>query len=128
MTGWFDEEGQALPDDHLDALLSGSGFVSLVALVEGRPVGCITAHELPMTRSAGRELLVYDLAVDPGFRRRGIGRALVEAVRLRARERDCECVFIPVDREDREALAFYHGIGGKAMAVVHVEFAPAPSP
>jgi amino-acid N-acetyltransferase len=60
----------------------------LVAFDEGRLVGCGALHFY--TASSGE---VRSLAVDPGAKARGIGRALVEALEQEARAQELHSIF-----------------------------------
>jgi putative acetyltransferase len=51
----------------------------LIALVDGAPAGCVALRRLDASRAEGKRLWVR-----PAFRRHGIGRALLERLRLEA--------------------------------------------
>ncbi len=51
------------------------------------------------------------LAVDPGARQRGLGRALMAEAERLLRERGCPKINLQVRRDNREAMAFYERIG-----------------
>jgi aminoglycoside 3-N-acetyltransferase I len=120
----FDEPRRPLPDDYVDALLARADFWALAAVEGDEPLGGITAHVLPMTRSPSRELFVYDVAVREDRQRRGIGRAmLVELTALAARAQ-IESVFVAVADEDVHAMDFYRGVGGAESAVTMFSFDP----
>jgi tRNA-Thr(GGU) m(6)t(6)A37 methyltransferase TsaA len=113
----FEEEPEALSDDYVAGLLARPSFWAIAAFDGGEAVGCITGHELPMTRHERRELFVYDLAVRDDQQRRGIGRRLVEALVAGAAGADIDVVFVPADDEDAHAIAFYERIGGRPADV-----------
>jgi tRNA-Thr(GGU) m(6)t(6)A37 methyltransferase TsaA len=109
----FDEEPEKLTDAYLAGLLADDSFWAIAAFDADEAIGCITGHELPMTRHERRELFVYDLAVREDQQRRGIGRRLVETLVAGAAARDIDVVFVPADDDDDHALAFYERIGGR---------------
>ena len=117
MTAVFDEPAEPLSDEYVDALLSSSSFWAIAAFVDDRVVGGITAHTIPMTRSPSAELFVYDLAVDAGSRRLGIGGQLVAELRARGAEAGIAEIFVPVDEDDAEAVAFYRSLAGQESPV-----------
>ncbi|HEY1087540.1 MAG TPA: GNAT family N-acetyltransferase, partial [Archangium sp.] len=78
----FEEGTGALSDAWVSRLLQSPAFFALVALEGDAPVGGITAHALPMTREEKTELFIYDLAVRADRQRLGIGRALVDELRV----------------------------------------------
>ena len=54
--------------------------------------------------------------------RRGIGRRLLAALRRAAHGVGIGTVFVPVDDEDTEAVAFYSAVGGTPRPVTFFEF------
>ena len=117
MAAVFDEPSDALSAAYVQSLLSRSDFWLLAALHDGAPLGGVTAHALPMTRSEATELFIYDLAVQEAHQRRGVGGALVKELRKLAAEQGITVAFVPADNEDAHALAFYRALGGEAAAV-----------
>lgn len=113
------EEGDPTPlsEAYVRGVLSRPEFFALAAVVAGEPVGGITAHALPMTRAQSSELFLYDLAVLPAFQRRGVGRALVEALRREGEAVGIGVSFVPADVEDEHALLFYRALGGEEAEV-----------
>lgn len=76
-----------------------------VAELEGRIVGFL------MARLAVRELEILNLAVAPGARRSGVGRALVRAALEAAAAQGATGVFLEVRESNAAALAFYDRLG-----------------
>ncbi len=113
----FEEDHEPLSDGYIADLLADPSFWAIGAFDDAEPIGCITGHELPMTRAERRELFVYDLAVRGDRQRRGIGRRLVEALVEGAAEAGIDVVFVPADDEDTHALAFYESLGGRPAPV-----------
>jgi aminoglycoside 3-N-acetyltransferase I len=113
----FEAEPAELSDRYLADLLTSGSFWAIGAFEADEPVGCITAHELPMTRSERTELFIYDLAVRADRQRRGIARRLVDTLVSDAAERGTDVVFVAADDEDDHALAFYADLGGRPAPV-----------
>ena len=59
----------------------------------------------------GHEIHITNLAVDPGFRRRGVARALLGQTIEGARRSGVELVFLEVRPTNVEALALYESFG-----------------
>ena len=123
MANVFEEDYDDLSDDYLDRLLGRGDFWALAAVVNDVIVGGLTAHTLPLTRSATSELFIYDLAVQPDYQRQGVGRRLVTELRSQAAALGIGTVFVPADDEDAHAIAFYRSIGGTASSVTFFTFA-----
>ncbi len=73
----------------------------------------MTGVELFHPDKPGPEMFLYELGVDEGFRGRGIGRSLVEALTALAWERDCYGMWVLTDEENAAAMATYRGAGGR---------------
>lgn len=120
----FEERVRPLPDEYVDTLLARTDFWALAAVEGDEPVGGITAHVLPMTRSPSRELFVYDVAVREDRQRRGIGRAMLVELVAHAGREGIESVFVAVADEDVHAMDFYRAVGGAESPVTLFSFDP----
>ena len=118
----FDEPRRYLPDDYVDTLLVRADFWALAAVEDDEPVGGITAHVLPMTRSPSRELFVYDVAVREDRQRRGVGRAMLVELIAQAATAGVGSVFVAVADEDVHAMDFYRAVGGAESPVTMFSF------
>jgi ribosomal protein S18 acetylase RimI-like enzyme len=81
-----------------------------VALDGGVPVGFVSGVETTHP-DKGTELFLYELAVDEAWRRRGIGRALVDALAGRARELGCYGMWVATEPGNEAAIATYRAAG-----------------
>lgn len=122
MAGVFDVPAVPLSDEYLDRLLARPDVRAIAALEDGRVVGGLRAHVLPMTTSERTELFLYDIAVVPAQQRRGVGRALVDALRDMASAEGIDVVWVPADNDDTHALDFYRALGGEAAPVTIFTF------
>ena len=94
--GWDAEE--------IADLGSGPGAFALIAEDEA-PLGMI------LCRALAGEAEILTLAVDPAARRRGVGRALVEAAAVLARGAGAQEMFLEVATDNPAALGLYAGTG-----------------
>ena len=122
MAAVFDEPTRPLADDYVDALLARADFWALAAVEDDEPLGGITAHVLPMTRSPSRELFVYDVAVREDRQRRGVGRTLLVELCAQAAQQGIGNVFVAVADEDVHAMDFYRAVGGAESPVTMFSF------
>ncbi len=122
----FEEPSGLLSEAYVSSLLSRAEFWALAAVTDDMPIGGVTAHALPMTRNESTELFIYDLAVHPDYQRRGVGRALVDALRTQAARRGLAVTFVPADNDDAHALEFYRALGGDAAPVTVFTWERAP--
>ena len=91
------------------AVLATPGSAALLAVREEagekQPCGFV------LLRTAADELEVLTLAVLPQARRRGVGRALMHAVRQHAEQAGVRKIFIEYARDNHGAHALYEGAG-----------------
>jgi ribosomal protein S18 acetylase RimI-like enzyme len=91
------------------------GCRALVAESEGRCAGYVLFElidrPLGTFTAAMRTLYIHQIGVDPGVRRRGIGRALVQAVEREAAELGVQQVALDTWSFNTAAQAFFTGCG-----------------
>jgi ribosomal protein S18 acetylase RimI-like enzyme len=93
---------QARRGELIDALGDGG----LVAVAGTRRVGLLTWRLGPDRRAE-----ITAVAVDPGSRRRGVGRALLDEAARRLRELTIDRVWLVTTNDNLEALALYQKAG-----------------
>ncbi len=104
--------GEPLPDAFAGLLreaVEAGNLEVLAARAEGRVIGvAVIAYRLNIS-AGGPFASIEDLYVRPESRRRGVGRALLEAVAQRCKVRGIS--YIEAQVEDDEAAAFYSAMG-----------------
>ena len=116
----------ARPDGaYLARLLADEAVVALAAFDGDAVVGAAVAYELRKFEQARSEMYLYDLAVAPSWRRRGIATALIDALREIAFRRGAWMVFVQADRGDDPAIALYSRLGVRED-VLHFDIEPRP--
>ena len=109
--GLFDDAPKA---DATQRFLREPTHHLLIAYDDGaRPVGFVTGVETTHP-DKGTEMFLYELGVDGPARRRGVGRALVQALLALARERGCYGMWVATDTANEAAVATYRGAGATA--------------
>jgi GNAT superfamily N-acetyltransferase len=83
----------------------------LVAELEGALAGVVAVAATPHLARPGRFARLVGLAVGSGFRRRGVGAALVRATEELARSWHCDRLELTSSRWRDEAPAFYVALG-----------------
>lgn len=86
-------------------------FGVLVAMVEGSPAGYALHHKGYEVDNSSRVLYLSDLYVRPKARRLGVGRALMAAMAAECRRVDAKEILWRVHAGNKEARAFYTGLG-----------------
>ena len=95
-----------------ERFLASEGHHLLVALDEDGPVGFVSGVETTHP-DKDTEMFLYELSVHEQHRRRGIGRALVEALAELARERGCYGMWVATETDNAAALATYRAAGAE---------------
>ena len=90
----------------------------LVAEVDGMAVGFVAVSFV--TTLSGVRALINDMAVDPAYRRRGIGAALLEAGMQRADRRGATHLMVDTSRGDDATREFYQACGLETRGVALV--------
>jgi GNAT superfamily N-acetyltransferase len=92
-----------------EAYLANPAVLHWVAEHQGRVVGELLCHLLPMPSGAGDELLLYAIGVRGAYRRQGVGRALMAELRRWAEGVRLSDVWVLADNPGAEA--FYAACG-----------------
>jgi ribosomal protein S18 acetylase RimI-like enzyme len=103
-------DGPARPEATV-RFLAENGHHLVIAYEEDEAVGFVSGVEVTHP-DKGTEMFLYELAVDEPFRRRGIGRALVERLAPVAREAGCYGMWVITDHNNAAARATYEGAAG----------------
>lgn len=96
-----------LPDrvEYLEAFHKFSADLLLVAETEGQVIGTVIGGW------DGWRAQIARLATDPGFRRKGVAKALVEEIERRLRARGAKRVYALVDKRSPPAVPFWEARG-----------------
>jgi len=107
----FDEPAPApsVLAERMRELLDGGDTVVLLA--GDAPDGLAVLRFRAAIWSAGLECYLAELYVIPAQRRRGLGRALMEAALREARDRGADTMDIGVDQPDLAARRLYESLG-----------------
>lgn len=95
-------------------------FGGLIAEEGGVPLGYLLHHPGYDSDVARRFLMVCDLYVREAGRRRGVGRALMQAAMIQCRATGGCGLLWSVFKPNRLALAFYRGLGARSLD--HLDF------
>ncbi len=108
-----DQMGGGMPLNKLQQLRLVDGLnnhptaIVLLALAGERPVGMLVAFKNFSTFTVRPMVNIHDLIVLPEFRGLGIGRKLMEAIEVRAREEGCSRITLEVRHDNVKAQTLY---------------------
>jgi ribosomal protein S18 acetylase RimI-like enzyme len=101
---------QAAKPEWAQRFLAAQGHHLLLAYVDNQPAGFVSGVEMTHP-DKGTEMFLYELGVDEAHRGRGIGRALVNALKKLATQRGCYGMWVLTDRDNLAALRTYRAGG-----------------
>ena len=108
------------PDDYLQVFAEikwYKGCELLVAEERGEVIGTIVLLIVPnLSHSASPWALVENVVVDEGYRRRGVGRQLMDYAIARAIEAGCYRIVLTSDKRRGDAHRFYQSLGFEASS------------
>ena len=93
------------------AYLADTANVFLLAIEGRRSVGFLRATALRQPHTRRPQMFLYEIAVAPDCRRRGIARALIEQLLRLCRSRGFEEVFVFTSPHNRPAVRLYRTTG-----------------
>lgn len=103
---------QPVDPAHARRFLDAPGHVLFLAYDAEVPVGFVSGVETAHP-DKGPEMFLDELAVAPPYRRQGIGRALVVALRDLAVVRGCIAMWVLADHDNEAARATYESAGSE---------------
>ncbi len=115
------EQEYSVTDEYLSKMLEDDKTLILGAFIETKIVGGLVAMEM-MPIHGTKEFFIYDIAVHPEYQKQGLGKALIEHLKLEAKKRGIETIFVEAESEDGGAVAFYRALGGEEVSVNHFNF------
>lgn len=101
---WNDEQGQKF--------IESPDNLFLAAYWGDRVCGFLTAHRLQRFDRRQAEVLLYEIGVHAAFRRRGVGMALINAVKRWAGEVGADEVWVLTNVGNAAAMALYRATDG----------------
>ncbi len=110
---------------YVESVLSEENTVVLVAEDEsGLVAGGILAYILKKLEQEHSEIYLYDLAVHPQHRRRGVATALIDSLRDVARRNDATVIFVQADADDEAAIRLYSKLASEHITPHHFDILP----
>jgi ribosomal-protein-alanine N-acetyltransferase len=98
--------------DQVQAFIANPDNLLLLATTPDLMCGIVIAHRLQRLDALRAEVLLYSIDVHVSMRRRGVGRAMVDATTAWARELGADCTWVLTERSNHAAMALYRAAGG----------------
>jgi len=94
-------------EKHADEYIRGKAFRTFVAEIDGKVIGIIMANVFPIAEYAE----VYNLAVDEGNRRKGIGIKLMDFVEKKLKKSGIEFVYGYINEDNISSQKLMEKLG-----------------
>ena len=115
------DEGLAEMARALIATPEDEGMLLVARGEDGIPIGFAAVGWKWSSLRAARVAIMEDLFVDPGGRRTGAGRALIDACAERARSHGAPCLMWTTATDNRTAQSVYDAAGAKGETWMEYE-------
>ena len=127
VAAWRHATETLLPDTPLrepdpGAALGGNACYAWLALDSDRPVGLLGAYRLPGLTERGPLVYLYDIAVAPGRRGQGVGRALIDALLETCRRERVRVVWAGTGADNAAARALFEACGARRIGETYTEY------
>ncbi len=91
-------------------------YLLLAYADDGAAAGFVRGSELRRLDGPERQMLLYEIGVEPEYQRRGVGTALIRALERICRDRGFAEMFVFTNRSNTAAMRLYTSTGAHAEA------------
>jgi len=106
------DEGTFWDKEQGEKFLANKDNSLFLAFWEGKIAGFLTGYRLQRIDKRKAEVLLYEISVHENFRKRGIGKALIQALKHWAKEVGADEVWVITNKSNTAAVAMYESEGG----------------
>lgn len=103
-TKWDSNEGKKF--------LANTDNLLLIGYLENAAAGFLSAHRLQRFDKRKAEVLLYEIGVHEAYQRRGIGKALIEALKVWAKEVEADEIWVLTNKSNISGMSLYAATGG----------------
>jgi ribosomal protein S18 acetylase RimI-like enzyme len=104
----------ALSDEYFKKLLSRAENILIVADQEDVPIGFLLAYLLDRVDRDQRMVCLYEVEVSEPDRRRGVGRAMIETLKMICGQENTMKTWVITNRSNLAAFRLYESTGATA--------------
>ena len=117
-----ERDGREPSLEHLQRFLGQETNYLIIVAAGGAPVAFLTAYRMPALTYDGAMVYLFEIEVAPAYRRRGIGKQLInELIRL-CRASEVEEIWVGTDNDNVAAKRLYESTGGICQYPDNCEF------
>ncbi len=101
-------------NEYLHSLLQKDDFHIIVAMAGHALIGGLTAYELEMYKEEIKEMFLYEIAVEPEQRKRGVAKALIGHLKDISIAKGIKEMYVGTSTDNHVAMKLYHSTGAEA--------------
>ena len=118
-----DERGGGVASDaHLERALRDAGCYFIVCLSGSVPVGYLSAFSFPAIDSDCSQVYLYDIVVDEGHRRRGVGAGMIEELKRLCKADGADHIWLGTSLENEPAQKTFEKTGARKVSETYIEY------
>ncbi len=114
MFGTDNETDSMASAEYVSAMLCRADFHVIAAFADNSLIGGLTAYEMKMFKGETTEMFLYEIEVRESYRRRGIGKKLIEALQKICAEKGIVQMFVGTEKDNLAARRLYLSTDGIA--------------
>ena len=111
-----ERDGREPTIGHLQRMLGQDSNYVIAAITnsgtEGAPVGFLTAYRMPALGCDASMVYIFEIEVIPSYRRRGIGKRMIELLKTICLESDVEDIWVGTENDNIAAKRLYESTRG----------------
>ncbi len=116
----FEMKSFTVPDEsYLQRLLENPDMMFMVAELDGKVVGGLSAYVLLQYYSKEKHAYIHDVAISTAYQRKGIGNKLIASFNNYCQKMNYAEVFVAAEKQDAHAVEFYRATGAEELESVH---------
>lgn len=117
-----DREGELLSVDEAESSLADDRCYLLVAAIDSRPIGLVSAFRFPDVECGGSIVYLYDIEVAKDQRKQGIGKRLITQLLELCDADDVDLVWAGTESNNDAARALFEATGAELDSDSYTEY------
>jgi GNAT superfamily N-acetyltransferase len=101
-----------LNTDYLNKFLACESNYFIAALIDAQPVGFALGYRLMRVDRAQDMMLFYEIVVDDGHKKKGVGTSLIDGLKKICREKNIMKMWVLTNKSNLAAMELYRRTGG----------------
>ena len=116
------QNGLDASEDHMRKLLQQDANYLIVAFDGGRPVGFLVAHRFSRIDRDKNMVYLYEIGVDPDYRRQGIGSKMIRLLKDECKGDNVMEIWVATGDDNIPAMRLYESTGAVKIPRNYLEY------